>query len=63
MKFTNEWRKSSKSGANGQCVEVRLVDGNVEVRNSNRPEAGSVLFTGTEWDAFTRGVENKEFEI
>lgn len=68
MQITREWRKSSKSIGAGPCVETRLVytydgDEEVEVRNSNRIEAGSVFFTKDEWRAFIAGVKDEEFEV
>lgn len=59
---TAAWRKSSFSGDQGQCVEVAaLDDGRVAVRNSNRPEAGTVLFTRAEMAAWIKGCQAGEF--
>lgn len=64
MRITEEWRKSSKSPDFANCVEVRHPAGGlIEVRNSKRPDAGSVVFTANEWEAFTAGVKAEEFEI
>lgn len=60
--LSNTWKKSSKSGPySDNCVEARLVDGTIEVRNSLRPEAGSVTFNKDEWTAFLDGAE--EFRV
>lgn len=57
-----EWRKSSYSN-NGQCVEVaKLPNGDTAVRNSNHPDAGTVVFTPGEMDAFIKGVKAGEFD-
>jgi Domain of unknown function (DUF397) len=62
-----EWRKSSFSGTagstGGDCVETAfLADGRVAVRNSNHREAGYVLFTRAEMDAWLKGVKAGEFD-
>lgn len=57
------WRKSTYSGANGNCVEIApTADGGVAVRNSNRPEAGTIPFTKAELDAFLKGAKDGEFD-
>lgn len=56
------WRKSSFTGNNGTCVELaELGDGHIAVRNSNRPEAGAVLFTRAEMSAWIKGCQAGEF--
>lgn len=58
------WVKSSKSGTNGNCVEVwQGVDGQVLVRNSNDRGNGHLVFTKDEWTAFTAGVMEGEFDV
>lgn len=58
-----EFRKSSFSYANGDCVEVaRLPDGGVAVRDSTDP--GIVLtFTTAQGGAFLNGVRCSEFNF
>jgi hypothetical protein len=55
------WLKSSASGS-GNCVEVAQTEAAVYVRNSKRPLAGVVAFTGGEWEAFLIGVRKGEFD-
>jgi len=60
----SQWRKSSYSGEQTNCVEFRTTpNGEVEVRNSNRIEAGSLKFTPSEWRAFIAGAKDGEFDI
>ncbi len=63
-----QWRTSSFCGDTGTsngggCVEVAaLPDGRIAVRNSNHPDAGVVLFTRAEMDAWIKGVKAGEFD-
>jgi hypothetical protein len=57
------WRKSSKSGVMGNCVEVAALDtGEFAVRNSRHPAGPALVFTRAEWLAFLRGVGHGEFD-
>ncbi len=55
------WRKSTKSSYGG-CVEVRFLDGGVEVRHSREPDGSILTFTVPEWNAFLAGVKVHEFD-
>ncbi|MDQ3578960.1 MAG: DUF397 domain-containing protein [Actinomycetota bacterium] len=57
----NTWTKFSDNGNN--CVEVMLTDAEVLVRNSTRPDAGSIAFTFAEWDSHTRGQKLGHFDL
>ena len=61
--LTSEWRKSSRSGDQGNCVEARYVDGHVEVRDSKDPDGAVLRFTPEEWVAFVGGVRDGDFDI
>jgi hypothetical protein len=45
------WRKSSYSGAVGNCVEIAWVDGQVTVRNSKNPDGPVLVHPPTGLDA------------
>lgn len=47
-----QWRKSSRSGSGNDCVELVVARIGAAVRDSKRPEAGHLAFTGTGWNAF-----------
>lgn len=51
-----EWRTSTRSSGNGNCVEVAGVDGRVAVRDS-KDRGGPVLaFPAPSWRAFVTGA-------
>jgi hypothetical protein len=56
------WRKSRRSGNEGNCVEVadNLPDV-VAVRDSKDPNGPILTFTQPEWKAFIQGVRDGEF--
>jgi hypothetical protein len=57
------WRKSSRSGNSANCVETcRLTDGLVAVRDSKDRSGPVLIFTVSEWGAFTHGVRDGEFD-
>ncbi|MFF4027919.1 DUF397 domain-containing protein [Nocardia elegans] len=60
---TAKWFKSSRSGAGKDCVEVaHRTEGTVAVRDSKNPTGPALIFTPAEWDAFTTGIQNGEFQ-
>ncbi|WP_433622789.1 DUF397 domain-containing protein [Nocardia sp. CA-120079] len=57
------WFKSSHSSGQTSCVEVAWLDGgSVGVRDSKNPTGPALTFAPGEWDAFTAGVANGEFD-
>jgi Domain of unknown function (DUF397) len=57
------WRKSARSSAQGNCVELaRLSGAEVAIRNSRDPEGPALVFTEAELDAFLGGVKDGEFD-
>ncbi|MFF8290990.1 DUF397 domain-containing protein [Streptomyces sp. NPDC016309] len=54
---TDTWTKSSYSGGNGACVEVKSpVVASIAVRDSKVPTGPSIEFVPESWNAFVREV-------
>ncbi len=59
-----QWLKSTRSGSQGNCVEVaRNLPGIVAVRDSKDPHGHALVFTPDEWRAFLGGVHDGEFDL
>lgn len=56
------WRKSSFSASRGECVELRQLDGGIEVRDSKDPDGPVLQFTRSELAAFIDGCRAGEFD-
>jgi Domain of unknown function (DUF397) len=64
--MNTQWKKSSRSAQNGQCVEVAELAGDlIGVRDSkdNLPGCPILTFPGTEWNLFLSGVMAGEFDL
>ncbi|MEV5570840.1 DUF397 domain-containing protein [Spirillospora sp. NPDC052269] len=53
------WRKSFRSDATRECVEVAAVASHVAVRDSKAPDLGTLLVTPTTWHALLRHVTDR----
>lgn len=59
-----EWFKSTKSGNNGNCVEVKQGRGfQVHVRDSKDPNGPVLNFNWAEWQAFIAAAKDGEFDL
>ncbi len=53
-----QWRTSTRSSGNGQCVEVATnLPGIVAVRDSKDPDGAKLIFTREQWAAFVGKVK------
>ena len=59
-----EWRKSSYSNSNSNCVEVCAGRPDVVAVRDSKDRGGPELgFTAGAWAAFVRGVKQGEFDL
>jgi hypothetical protein len=56
-----EFRKSSYSGSQGECVEVAKVPGMAVVRDSKDPQSPVLAFAPAAWLAFISQVRGGGF--
>lgn len=61
--LTPEWRKSTYSSSNANCVEVRASAAGVAVRDTKDREGPSLGFTPEKWQAFVQGVKHGELDL
>lgn len=54
------WRKASFC-ASTECVEVAKRDGFIVVRDSARPDGGTVQWTVEEWRTLVRNIRDGRF--
>lgn len=56
------WRKPTRSGAAGHCVEVRQDGDTFTVRDTKDRDGGELTFSRPEWVAFIGSVRDGEFD-
>jgi Domain of unknown function (DUF397) len=57
---STNWRKSSRSGGSGACVEIATEGRPVLVRDSRNPSGVVLAFPPDQWSAFLRRTVNGE---
>jgi hypothetical protein len=57
---TLNWRKSSASGGQGQCVEVAQSGSSVLVRDSSYPSGAVLVFSQAQWHGLLVHIRNPE---
>ncbi len=56
------WRKSRRSGYQGNCVELATTEGAVAMRNSREPQGTILAFPAAEMAAFLGAIKNGELD-
>ncbi|MEV3874483.1 DUF397 domain-containing protein [Streptomyces sp. NPDC049906] len=57
-----EWRTSSYSSGNGQCVEIAVLTEVVAMRDSKRPSGPILRFTNEEFSTFVTAARHGQFD-
>jgi hypothetical protein len=65
MPLGPNWRKATRSGPSGSCVEARQAAPGepVEVRDSKNKNGPALVFRPDEWAAFVGGAADGEFDL
>jgi hypothetical protein len=62
MSLDATWRKSTRSGNSGSCVEVRCLASAVQVRDTKNRTGPVLCFPAEAWRGFLAGVGDGEFD-
>jgi hypothetical protein len=58
------WRKASKSGSQGDCLEVKqMPDGRIGIRDTEDPDHAPFYVRPAVFEAFKDGVRKGEFDF
>jgi hypothetical protein len=53
------WRKSTRSGNTGNCLEAGVAGGGVVVRDTKNRERATLAFTSNAWQRFTASLKQR----
>lgn len=57
------WRKASKSGNGGDCVEMADTPDEIYVRDTKRREAGHITVKADSWRAFVAEIKAGQHDV
>jgi len=57
------WKKSTRSNAGGDCVEVANPSRAVLVRDSKDQAGPALSFTADTWTGFVKGIKIGQFDL
>jgi len=57
------WQQPPGVAPGGEAVEIAHIGRFVAMRSSGSPATPPLIFTPAEWDAFTAGVKDGEFDF
>ena len=63
LDFKKSTHSKHEQYGDGNCVEVKRTEEAIYVRDTKDPNAGTLQFTKSEWQAFINGVKEQEFDI
>jgi hypothetical protein len=57
------WRKSTRSGGNGDCVEIADLDRGIAIRDSKNPAGPKLIFRSRDWRTFADAVKSGAYDL
>ncbi len=62
MECITDWRTSTRTQGQGQCVEVGFSPDRIAVRDTKNRAGGHLSVTAARWQSFVSGVKLGDFD-